>query len=74
MNITEEADPHGRAIIWLRVGDIKFYHGDHTIPLHSVPPVIYSEVMSDIGLFVAASKATNDTGWRDSIPSAELGG
>lgn len=71
MNITEEADTQGRAIIWLRIADIKFYQADKIMPLHSVPPVMSSEVMRDIGLFIAASRATKDSGWRDSIPDAE---
>ena len=72
MNITEEADTEGRAIIWLRIVGIKFYQADRIMPLHSVPPVVYSEVMRDIGLFIAASGATKNSGWRDAIPDAEL--
>jgi hypothetical protein len=72
MNITEEPDPQGRAVIWLRIADIQFYHADQMMTLHSVPAVIYSEVMRDIGLFLAATRATNDSGWRDTIPQAEL--
>ena len=72
MNITEEADPQGRAIIWLRIADIKFYHADQMMALHSVPAVIYSEVMRDIGLFLTATRATNDSGWRNTSPRAEL--
>ncbi len=72
MNITEEADTQGKAIIWLRIVGIKFYQADRIMPLHSVPPVVYSEVMRDIGLFIAASGATKDSGWRNAIPNAEL--
>jgi len=71
MNITEEAETQGEAIIWLRIADIKFYQADKMMPLHSVPPVKYSEVMRDIGLFIAASRATKDSGWRGAIPDAE---
>jgi hypothetical protein len=72
MNVSEEPDPHGRAILWLQIADIKFYQADKIVPLRLVPAVIYSEVMRDIGLFVSASKATKDSGWRDTIPSKEM--
>ena len=71
MNVSEEPDTQGRPIIWLKIAAIKFYQADRIVPLSLVPAVIYSEAMRDIGLFLAASKATNDSGWRDTIPSEE---
>lgn len=71
MNVSEEPDTQGRPIIWLKIAAIQFYQADRIVPLSLVPAVIYSEAMRDIGLFLAASKATNDSGWRDTIPSEE---
>ncbi len=72
MTVSEEPDTQGRPIIWLKIAAIKFYRANSIVPLRLVPAVIYSEVMRDIGLFVAASKATNDSGWRDTIPNEEM--
>ncbi|WP_395749197.1 DUF4132 domain-containing protein [Prosthecobacter sp.] len=71
MTITEELYPDGRPGLWLRIVCVQFYQGTHLQPLLSVPAVIYSEVMRDVGLFLAASQSTKDSGWRAMVPSAE---
>jgi len=73
LTVAEEPDPHGRPLIWLRVVKVSFHAEGNNKPLvlTSVPPVIFSEFMRDIGLFIAASSSAHDTGWRDTIPSIE---
>lgn len=73
MSVTEEADPNGKPLIWLRILNVRFVVGTTADPvrLDSVPPIFFSEVLRDIGLFISASRGTHDTGWRKSVPVEE---
>lgn len=75
LTVAEEPDPTGRSLIWLRVVKVSFYAEGNNKPLvlSSVPPVIFSEFMRDVGLFIAASSSAHDTGWRETIPTIESG-
>lgn len=72
MTVTEELHADGRPGMWLRIVDVQFFRNAHLQPLLSVPAVTFSEVMRDIGLFVAASQSTKDSGWRAMVPRSEL--
>ena len=42
--------------------------------LVDVPPVIFSEAMRDVDLFVAVTSLANDPGWADGGPQGRHGG
>ncbi|TLD70811.1 DUF4132 domain-containing protein [Phragmitibacter flavus] len=79
LKVTENVRPSattGQLIIWLHIVRVKFFACGRAeaLPLQAVPAVVFSEVMRDVGLFIAASKAARDTGWRDDIPASENSG
>jgi hypothetical protein len=41
-------------------------------PLEEVPPVVFSEIMRDIDLFVGVASVANDPTWSDTGPSGDL--
>ncbi|MCB2377749.1 DUF4132 domain-containing protein [Hymenobacter sp. BT635] len=53
--------------IWNYVStdQIRFVNGRGAVPLPEVPPLIFSEVMRDVDLFVGVSSVGNDPQWRD---------
>ena len=44
------------------------------VPLESVPPVLFSEMLRDVDLFVAVTSVANDPGWTDGGPEGRFGG
>lgn len=49
---------------------LRFIRGERTpVPLEQVPPVVLSEVMRDVDLFVAAAGVGNDPNWFDGGPA-----
>jgi hypothetical protein len=42
------------------------------VSLSEIPPLVFSEVMRDVDLFVAVSSVGNDPQWRDTGPRGEL--
>lgn len=64
MRVSEEPDSAGEPQLWLRILDVRFFpeFGDAPIPFGSVPPVVFSEVMRDVGLFVAVTTKMRNLG------------
>jgi len=55
--------------IWTYIGtdQVRFVTAyDETIPLEDVPPLVLSEVMRDVDLFVGVASVGNDPAWQDS--------
>jgi len=46
---------------------VRFHDGEH-ITLASVPPLLFSELMRDVDLFVGVASVGNDPGWADGGP------
>jgi hypothetical protein len=47
---------------------------DDAVPLESVPPVVFSEVMRDVDLFVGVTSVGNDPSWEDQGNRTSYGG
>jgi hypothetical protein len=45
-----------------------------TVDLDAVPPIVFSEVLRDVDLFVAVTSVANDPGWTDGGPDGRHGG
>lgn len=43
------------------------------VPLIDVPPIVFSELMRDVDLFVAVASVANDPGWIDGGPEGRFG-
>jgi len=44
---------------------VRFYREEHQINLEDVPPLVFSEVMRDVDLFVGVCSIGNDPTWQD---------
>ncbi len=61
--------PYG-APVHLATDQVRFYReGDiEPLPLDQVPPLVFSEVMRDVDLFVGVASVGNDPNWQDGGP------
>jgi hypothetical protein len=60
----DAAQPHAHA----GGGGYSAYYGgnlDEPVPLSEVPPLVFSEIMRDVDLFVGVASVGNDPTWRD---------
>lgn len=70
----DESELSGHAVYLLvRTGRVQFIKGGSPLPLESVPPIVFSEVMRDIDLFTSVSSIGSDPAWgqRDPMPMRE---
>jgi len=44
---------------------VRFYEQDEQLEMDEVPPLVFSEVMRDVDLFVGVTSIGNDPGWQD---------
>lgn len=52
---------------------VSFIHDEHgPMPLESVPPIVFSELMRDVDLFVAVTSVANDPNWTDGGPDGQF--
>ena len=53
--------------IWNYVStdQVRFTRGTEPVPLPEIPPLVFSEVMRDVDLFVGVASVANDPQWRD---------
>jgi hypothetical protein len=63
------------AFLYLSTDQVRFHRGDETepLPLADVPPLIFSEVMRDLDLFVGVASVGNDPTWLDGGPAQYRG-
>ncbi len=61
--------------LYLATDQVRFYslHEDGPMALEDVPPLVLSEVMRDVDLFVAVCSVGNDPTWADGGPGAAAG-
>jgi hypothetical protein len=50
---------------YVSTDQVRFVRGDAPVPLPTVPPLAFSEVMRDVDLFVGVASVGNDPQWRD---------
>ena len=53
--------------IWnyVSTNQVRFTRGTEPVPLPEIPPLVFSEVMRDVDLFVGVASVGNDPLWRD---------
>jgi hypothetical protein len=51
--------------LYLSTDQIRFTKDGEAVPLRDVPPLVFSEVMRDVDLFVGVGSIGNDPAWRD---------
>ncbi|WP_283564540.1 DUF4132 domain-containing protein [Hymenobacter sp. H14-R3] len=50
---------------YVRTDQVRFVRAGEPVPLPEVPPLVFSEVMRDVDLFVGVASVGNDPQWRD---------
>lgn len=45
---------------------VRFYKGTELMNMEDIPPIIFSEIMRDVDLFVGVTSIGNDVAWQDS--------
>ncbi|MEE9590122.1 MAG: DUF4132 domain-containing protein, partial [Hyphomicrobiaceae bacterium] len=59
----------------LSTDQVRFVRGDgNRLALHEVPPIVFSELMRDVDMFVAVASVANDPEWIDGGPEGRYGG
>jgi hypothetical protein len=70
-------DDYGRdtneagAFLYLTTDQVRFYalaETDEPLPLETIPPLVFSEVLHDVDLFVGVASVGNDPNWSDGGP------
>ncbi|MFD1467006.1 DUF4132 domain-containing protein [Hymenobacter caeli] len=62
--------------IWHYVStdQVRFVRNEEPVPLPDIPPLVFSEVMRDVDLFVGVASVGNDPQWRDNGGLAQFRG
>lgn len=50
---------------YISTDQVRFYHNGEQMQMTAVPPLIFSETMRDVDLFVGVASVGNDPNWRD---------
>lgn len=54
---------------------VRFVNGrDEPVELEAIPPIVFSEALRDVDLFVAITSIANDPNWTDGGPEGRYGG
>jgi hypothetical protein len=71
-SLADEAGVSGHGIyLHLSTDQVRFYRQDYVdpMPLADVPPLVFSEVLRDVDLFVGVASVGNDPNWSDGGPA-----
>ncbi len=61
--------------LYLTTDQVRFTDdSNQTVELHAVSPIVFSEVLRDVDLFVAVTSVANDPGWTDGGPEGRNAG
>ena len=62
--------------LYLSTDQVRFYENDHpeALDLSLVPPLVFSEIMRDVDLFVGVASVANDPTWSDGGPDGRYQG
>ncbi|MFA6112535.1 MAG: DUF4132 domain-containing protein [Sphingomonas sp.] len=58
----------------LATDQVRFVDARGPVPLEAVEPILFSECLRDVDLFVAVTSVANDPGWTDGGPDGRFGG
>jgi hypothetical protein len=70
--LADEAEASGHGIyLHLSTDQVRFYRQDEVepMPLADIPPLVFSEVLRDVDLFVGVASVGNDPNWSDGGPA-----
>ena len=71
--VEDEASDTG-IYMYLATDQVRFFGEDRTqLRLVDIPPLVFSEVMRDVDLFVAVTSVANDPNWTDGGPDGRFG-
>lgn len=62
--ILDEVSP-SQIYLYISTDQVRFCRGMQAVPLEQVPPLLFSEGMRDVDLFVGVASVGNDPEWRD---------
>ena len=72
--ISEDETSEAWIPLYLSSDQVRFFGEDgQQMDLEQVPPIIFSEIMRDIDLFVAVTSVANDPNWTDGGPTGRWG-
>lgn len=61
--------------LYLATDQVRFFDARHqSVELDEVPPIVFSEALRDVDLFVAVTSVANDPGWTDGGPEGRNAG
>jgi hypothetical protein len=68
---SDEQTGHTGVYLYLSTDQVRFYRGDEfePMPLADVPPLVFTEVLRDVDLFVGVASVGNDPNWSDGGPN-----
>jgi hypothetical protein len=72
--IPDQNDGAGSGVfLHISTDQVRFYHTDETQPMRlaDVPPLVFSEIMRDVDLFVGVASVGNDPNWSDGGPGGQ---
>ncbi|MFL5241048.1 MAG: DUF4132 domain-containing protein [Gemmataceae bacterium] len=66
-------DEYQTGYTYLSTDLVRFYRGGEAepLPLDSIPPLVFSEIMRDVDLFVGVASVGNDPNWSDGGPNGQ---
>jgi hypothetical protein len=75
VNAAGEYGEEGAGFLYAATDQARFYrlqNADSPMPLNQVPPLVFSEIMRDIDLFVGVASVGNDPTWQDGGPDGRF--
>ena len=67
----EETSPAG-VLLYICSDQVRFYRDGELLSLADVPPLVFSEVMRDVDLFVGVASIGNDPNWGPAASESEI--
>ncbi|QHT65219.1 DUF4132 domain-containing protein [Rhodocytophaga rosea] len=67
LDITDHPSAYsdGGSFLYVGTDQVRFTKNEEALPLHEVPPLVLSEILRDVDLFVGVSSIGNDPNWTD---------
>jgi len=74
VNMIEDAEQTTSGIpLYLNTDQVRFFQNHAEMLMENIPPIIFSEAMRDVDLFVAVTSVASDPNWADGGPEGRFG-
>lgn len=74
VNMIEDAEQTASGIpLYLNTDQVRFFQNHGEMLMENIPPIIFSEAMRDVDLFVAVTSVASDPNWADGGPEGRFG-